>query len=699
MGKDENQIKIAKAKGRPMLTWVGKRPLTTVRAYPAQQVESFSAVVDPGKPPQGEEGQGEGDAWQDWPDKFPRGGLLFHGDNKDVLAYLLANGFRGKVKLIYIDPPFDSGADYVRKVQLRGAKGTTKIDGEEYTLGEQIQYTDIWANDNYLQFMYERLLLMKELLAESGSIFVHANHEKVHLLRCVLDEVFGAENFRNDIIWRRGPGKSHPKYFGRVKDTILFYTKSDSYTWNKQYKELSEAYKRTFTRSDERGPYVTQPLHSGKPAKNVPVWKGVKPPEGRGWAYKIETLDAFDNEGRVEWSSDGVPRLKRYLNDIEGAAIQDVWEDIVDAVSPDLLQSFIDYLSELPPAEFSDLWVDISPVLDRSNLHTGYPTQKPRELIERMIKACSEVGDLVLDCFSGSGGTAESSQILGRRWIGCDINKGAIQTTAKRLQTLMREQAAALDKDKQAKLVEDENAAPPPAQLCFNTYRVNDYDLQIQHNEAVELACEHIGITRTRADGYFDGTLGKRLVKIIPLNHPLTPMDLEDLRQELHRRPEEERDITLVSLGMELAARAWIEDYNRARPINKLHVIELRTDKKYGGFMTHEPLSASIQVKRQKDRLSVRVTDVFSPSILQRLNMEQGVFRAQIDDWRAVVDCILIDTDYDGEVFNIALSDIPARKQDQVEGAYELPAPRKGARVAVKVIDMLGEEVIITEQA
>ena len=307
--------------------------------------------------------------------------------------------------------------------------------------------------------------------------------------------------------------------------------------------------------------------------------------------------------------------------------------------------------------------------------------------------------DIVLDAFVGSGTTVESAQLLGRRWIGCDINKGAIQTTAKRLQTLMREQAAALDKDKQAKLVEDENAAPRPAQLCFNTYRVNDYDLQIQHNEAVELACEHIGITRTRADGYFDGTLGKRLVKIIPLNHPLTPMDLEDLRQELHRRPEEERDITLVSLGMELAARAWIEDYNRARPINKLHVIELRTDKKYGGFMTHEPLGASIQVKRQKDRLSVRVTDVFSPSILQRLNMEQGVFRAQIDDWRAVVDCILIDTDYDGELFNIALSDIPARKQDLVEGIYDLPAPRKGARVAVKVIDMLGEEVIITEQA
>ncbi|MGB7931606.1 MAG: hypothetical protein WCH04_05190, partial [Gammaproteobacteria bacterium] len=118
MGKDDKQIRIAKAKGRPMLTWVGKRPLTAVRAYPAQHVEAFSVPAATVPSPHRGEGQGEGDTWSGWPDKFPRGGLLFHGDNKDVLAYLLANGFRGKVKLIYIDPPFDSGADYVRKVQL-----------------------------------------------------------------------------------------------------------------------------------------------------------------------------------------------------------------------------------------------------------------------------------------------------------------------------------------------------------------------------------------------------------------------------------------------------------------------------------------------------------------------------------------------------------------------------------------------------
>ena len=135
-----------------MLTWVGKRALRHVTAFPAQHVETFD--------PAGDAARRAGETWAGWPAAYPRGGLLFHGDNKEVLAHLLANGFRGKVDLVYIDPPFDSGADYVRKVSLRGPKGTVKLDGEAYTLGEQIQYTDIWANDNYLQFMYERLQLL-----------------------------------------------------------------------------------------------------------------------------------------------------------------------------------------------------------------------------------------------------------------------------------------------------------------------------------------------------------------------------------------------------------------------------------------------------------------------------------------------------------------------------------------------------------
>ena len=173
---DGTYVPIAKAKGRPMLQWVGKRPLCEVRSFPAQLVERFAPAAPAGA------ASAEVD-WSGWPDRFDRGGLLFHGDNKEVLAHLLANGFRGAVDLVDIDPPFDSGADYVRKVQLRGASGSVRLDGESHTLGEQIQYTDIWANDTYLQCMYERLLLIRELFSRTGTIYLHCDTHRGHQLR------------------------------------------------------------------------------------------------------------------------------------------------------------------------------------------------------------------------------------------------------------------------------------------------------------------------------------------------------------------------------------------------------------------------------------------------------------------------------------------------------------------------------------
>jgi hypothetical protein len=169
------EIKVGKAKGRPMLVWVGKHPVDRVTTFPAQVVETYNPAT-------------RKSGWQN---------LLFHGDNKEVLAWLLANGFRNTVRLVYIDPPFDSGADYVRKVQLRGTVRASKLKGETYTLGEQMQYTDIWANDNYLQFMYERLLLLKEVMTSNGSIYVHSDAHRSHHLRMLLDEVFGEGAFQN----------------------------------------------------------------------------------------------------------------------------------------------------------------------------------------------------------------------------------------------------------------------------------------------------------------------------------------------------------------------------------------------------------------------------------------------------------------------------------------------------------------------
>ena len=678
-------VKITAAKGRPMLTWVGKRPLSRVTAFPAQHVETFDPVgraPSPAGP--------AGDGWRDWPAAYPKGGLLFHGDNKEVLAHLLANGFRGKVNLIYIDPPFDSGADYVRKVSLRGAKGTAKLDGETYTLGEKIQYTDIWANDNYLQFMYERLMLMKELLAEDGSILVHGDWHKSHHIRSLLDEVFGTDSLINEIVWQRtDPHNDAKSKLGWVHDTIYWYAKGGGFTynWAAVVEPLSEAalkeYSLVLLADGSVVRYSTETEGKGRrfklddctwkgtdPSRQF-EWRGAHPSDKRIWPYDHVGMEAALQSGEffLRDTNQGAARCRvSFLDEREGQVLQTIWTEC-----------------------------------GRMKGGVDYPTEKPRALLSRICLAASNPNDLILDCFIGSGTTAAAAQKLGRRWIGCDINKGAIQTTSKRLQKIMEEQLAVAKKAgaKPGLPLEDGKAEPPaPAQLAFSVWRVNDYDLQIQHNEAVALACEHIGVTRTRADGFFDGTLGKALVKIIPFNHPLSPLDLEEIKRELDARPDEDRPVTCVCLGQELAAAAWAEDWNRLRKgkdaANKIAVIELRTDPRHGKFFQHAPATAKAKITRTKDTIHVVIEDFISPSILERLREQAGVLTPRIDDWRAMVDCVMVDTAYDGQVFNVALSDVPEKKADFVAGTYELPAPKGKTTIALKIVDMLGEEVLVT---
>ncbi len=351
----------------------------------------------------------------------------------------------------------------------------------------------------------------------------------------------------------------------------------------------------------------------------------------------------------------------------------------------------------------SDVW-DISYIPGASAEKSGYPTQKPEEILERVIKASTNLGDIVFDCFLGSGTTAAVAQKLGRRWIGADINKGAIQTITRRLQGIIDEQAEKTKIRTQALPGIEGEETFDPAQLGFAVYRVNDYDLQIQHNEAFNLAVEHLGMTRTKTDAFFDGTLGKKLVKIVPFNHPVTPLDLEEVKKELNHRPNEERDIVVGGLGKEVAVEAWLDEWNKLRKQgnipNRIEVIELRSDPKYGGFFTHEPAKAKVSFKRVKDNVGITIDDFISPTILERLkqqNKDNPLFQPQVSDWRSMVDSVMIDADYDGKVFNITLADVPEKKNDLVEGKYVVEA-KKGATIAVKVTDMLGEEVLVVKQ-
>jgi adenine-specific DNA-methyltransferase len=498
-------------------------------------------------------------------------------------------------------------------------------------------------------------------------------------LKCILDEIFGNEYFVNQVVWKRSDAHSDvgqgARHLGAIHDMLLVYTKGSDYIWNdiflplpestveKWYRHVETETGRRYNKADMTGP--------GGAIKGNPVyeWKGIV----KAWRFSKKRMEELEKDGRIVYTDSGMPYLKRYLDESKGVPLQDWWDDI------QMIRG-----------------------IQRRGV-SQYPTEKPEALLRRIVNLTSNPGDIVLDCFLGSGTTAAVAQKLGRRWIGADINKGAIQTTIKRLQGVIQEQADTVAEVHELPLpgLDDGEKPQAPSQLGFAVYRVNDYDLQIQHNEAFNLAVEHLGMTRTKTDAFFDGTLGKRLVKIVPFNHPVTALDLEEVKNELNARPEEERDIAVVGLGKEMAVEAWLEEWNKLRKQgnlpNKIEVIELRSDPKYGGFFTHEPAKAKVSFKRIEQGLEITINDFISPTILERLrqqNKDNPLFQPQVSDWRSMVDSVMIDSAYDGEVFNITLADVPERKNDLVEGKYVLEA-KKGARVAVRVTDMLGEEVLL----
>ncbi len=622
-------VKITALKGRPMLHWVGKKPLDKVKHFPAQLRETLGVEKPPAEPSY---------------DAFVKSGhnLLFHGDNKEILSCLLIAGFRGKVDLIYGDPPFDSAADYVRQVQLRGQ--SIKLKAEGHTSIESAQYEDIWANDNYLQFMYERLILLRELLSEHGSLYLHCDWHKSHHLRFLLDEVFGAENFVNEIVWKKtNSPKAQSIKFGNQTDSIFLYSKGENFIFKKIYKEMTDQSLRAFQHDDKdgKGPYQTIALIAGgsqvTPSRKSFDFKGV---HGH-WLYKKETLEKFWSEGRIYKTPSGY-RLKDYLRDKEGSLVSNLWVD--GAVSP--LQARL------------------------------FPTQKPEALLERIIKASSNEGSIVLDCFCGSGTTAAVAEMLGRRWIAADLNKGAIQTTIKRIQKVIRAKNGDLAKQNGRGLIH---------------YRVNNYDFAKQ-NGFKKIIISKYGIRKDNGDLFFDGVVDGKLAKIIDMNRPLNRLDIQIIKDEIaQNRPEEIRDIVVFCNGAELGIVAELAQ--EKSPINRIRVCDIQED----GVITERPAEADVRIRKKGKKALVEIVDYISPTILARLEVDRTLFEEQVGDYRAQIDCVLIDTDYDGECFRIVESDLPKRKTDLIRGRYEVRLPRVGAQVAVKIIDMLGEEWIVVK--
>lgn len=594
-----------------MLRWDGKKPLERVDYYPAQEKEIY------------------GDK------KSKEFNKLFWGDNLQVLGHLMKE-YRGKVDLIYIDPPFDSKVDYVKTVKFRGEM----IEGQQQGLIEEKQYGDIWDKDEYLQFMFDRLVLMRELLSESGTIYLHCDWHKNAYIRLVMDEVFGEENFTNEIIWYYWNKfqMRDMRSYARNHDNILVYSKN---------------------RSQSKFYPQTQPLDRPKKLKRI-FWD----------AEKGRIQNRKDEEGHVVY------------DDVYDEKVDDVWD--------------IPYLGTT------------------SKERSDYPTQKPEELVERVIRSSSEVGDLVLDCFVGSGTTAAAAQKMGRRWIACDINIGAIQTTTKRLNQITEAQLhGETDKDAWSLPTEGINEAKKKTVFGFKVFNVNDYDVFKNEIEAKEIILEMYGVERARLS-YFDGVLDNRFVKVMPLNRVLSKKDMDvvikGIKDNLdsfevktksrHGEAVYEQGVTVFCSGLEMDALDYLKKKNDTGV--EVDVRDILLDKQ--GVIFKQKPEAEISAKPKGNKITVKIVDFISPILMRKLEIENDKTlkkeaKAKVEDFRQIIDSVAIDVNYDGKLFNAEIIDVPA-KNELIKAEYEIEYAKKGKQtLAIKIVDVLGEEYFETFEA
>lgn len=611
-------------KGYPMLNWRGKRPFTSTQFYPAQLKETH-----------GEEVNG-------WRNK------IFWGDNLQVMSHLLKE-YRGKVDLVYIDPPFDSKADYKKKVQLRG-----NIINNEHSTFEEKQYTDIWSNDDYLQFMYERLILLRELLSDTGSLYIHCDYHQNHYLRCILDEVFGRENFLNELVWKRaetvkGNSGQGSKYFGENTDTIFLYRRGGQHIFNAQFKPYSEEYIDSFYKHVEdktgRRYQLISMTAPGGESKGNPFYEvmGVS----RHWRYSKEKMQQLIEQGLVVQTKEGnVPRRKIYLDEGLGVPVQSLWDDL--------------------PA--------LSSV---SSERVHYPTQKPEQLLERIVSTSTNPNDLVFDCFMGSGTTQTVAMKLGRRFIGADINLGAIQTTTKRLLNTAKELG------KQTLKLEEETTL----YTGFEVYNVNHYDIFRNPIQAKDILIEALEIQKLEASNIFDGEKDGRMVKIMPVNRIATRADLNELiagfdykaweRRQQGKPGQTVEKILLVCMGHEANLKAELELAARPYKID-VEVVDILRDK------------SNLEFKRDSEaRISITdgelIIERFYPmNLMQKLSLQKET----VDDWREMVESIMIDWNYDGSILQPLVVDLPD-KNELVLGRYRVPDD--AGTIRVKITDLLSE--------
>lgn len=632
---------------------------------------------------------------------------LIWGDKKYVLPSLLAE-FAGKVNLIYIDPPFDTGANFSFTATIPDHPDTPEDETTAFTkepsIIEQKAYRDTWGRglDSYLQWFYEAAVMLRELLAEDGSIYVHLDWHVVHYARTVLDEVFGSDNFRNELAWKRSAIATNvATQWRNSHDRILFYSKSSKNIFSVQYGEYSESSKMHYRKRDERGCFRTVPLMasgktsgpSGQPWRGVDVARRGK--NGMHWLKSPEELDRLEKEGMISWTSEGVPELKYYLSEAKGVYVSDFWEDI-------------------------------KVINSMAREAVGFATQKPEALLERILKASSNEGDLVLDCFIGSGTTAAVAEKLGRRWIACDLGRFAIHTTRKRLLPIPNVRPFVVQNlgkyERQAWQAAEFDVATAAAtgvilseakNLCSSEFRDSSSPTAPQNDRIDAQRGREAAYRKFILDLYhatpisgrtwLHGTKAGRMVHVGAVDAPVTLADVKAIAKEVWKGagtgkdapPKASVDILgwefafeLNETAIQVAAESRVEVAFKKIPHEALD--KKAVDQGDIKFFELGALSVEVKVKRREVRLEL--TDFVIP-----IDDIPEEVRKAIKHWSQMVDYWAVDWDYKDDTFHNQWQSYRTRKEPKIalNVNYLYPEPGKYT-IVVKVIDILGNDTTKT---
>lgn len=608
---------------------------------------------------------------------------LIWGDKKYVLPSLLPE-FAGRVNLIYIDPPFATGADFSFTATIPNDSddnGTSATFTKQPSVIEQKAYRDTWGRglDGYLQWFYETVVLLHELLAEDGSLYIHLDWHVVHYAKSVLDEVFGIDRFLNDIIWQRTASHNDPRRYGIVHDVLLFYTKSQKYTWNDPKEAHSAEYIDSFFLFAESPVGEIRRLKKGEdsppgwrrfrlgnfasphPRPNLTYeYKGYKPPKN-GWKVSLEKMKELDKEGRLWFpqSKEGRIQTKSYLDELsEGKSVP-------------------------------DLWLGMMALQSQSGEKVDYATQKPEALLERIIRASSNEGDLVLDCFAGSGTTAAVAEKLGRRWITADLGRFAIHTTRKRLLAI-------------------------PDVKPFVVQNLGKYERQAWQSAEFGDDRDRAAQAQTRyrrfildlyggqpLDGYtwLHGVRAGHLVHVGSVDTPVLLGDVKAIAQEFWKAVGKKTGaqtntvdvlgwdfaFEINEMGKQMAADANIRMLFKRIP---REVLEKKAVEQ-GDIRFFELAALGVDVRATGKRgVQVDLTDFVVPPD----DVPDEVQRA-ITHWSQWIDYWAIDWDFKGDTFHNQWQSYRTKKDNklQLSRAHTYDAPGTYT-IVVKVIDILGND-------